>query len=141
MGTPIGEDGSADLQYVKAVANEIGQVMGDSIYGVDKSTVPVGTANIVRDIIQKGLDKRHAILKFDVISNPGFLKEGTAISDCMRPNRIVIGADTLDAVEVMRELYAPYVKSSEERLLSWILQVQKWQNIRRMRCLRPRLDL
>ena len=117
VGTPMGEDGSADLQYVKAVAAEIGKCMEHSLYVVDKSTVPVGTAKLVRDTIQKELDKRGAALTFEVISNPEFLKEGAAIADCMRPDRVIIGADSEDAVEVMRELYAPYVKSSGERFV------------------------
>lgn len=117
VGTPMGEDGSADLQYVKAVAAEIGKCMEHPLYVVDKSTVPVGTAKLVRDTIQKELDKRGAALTFEVISNPEFLKEGAAVADCMRPDRVIIGADSEDAVEVMRELYAPYVKSSGERFV------------------------
>lgn len=113
VGTPMGEDGSADLQYVKAVAREIGQVMERHLYVVDKSTVPVGTATVVRDTIQKELDKRGLDLTFNVISNPEFLKEGAAVTDCMRPDRVVIGVDNEEAAEIMRELYAPNVRSSE----------------------------
>lgn len=113
VGTPMGEDGSADLQYVKAVAEEIGQCMVHHMYVVDKSTVPVGTAKMVRETIQKELDKRGSDLTFDVISNPEFLKEGAAVSDCMRPDRIVIGVDNEDAAEIMRELYRTYVKNTE----------------------------
>lgn len=113
VGTPMGEDGSADLQYVKAVAQEIGQVMERHLYVVDKSTVPVGTATVVRETIQKELDKRGVDLSFDVISNPEFLKEGAAVTDCMRPDRVVIGVENEEAAEVMRELYAPNVRSSE----------------------------
>lgn len=117
VGTPMDEDGSADLQYVKAVAAEIGKCMEHSLYVVDKSTVPVGTAKLVSDTIQRELDKRGAELTFEVISNPEFLKEGAAVADCMKPDRIIIGADSEDAVEVMRELYSPYVKSSGERFV------------------------
>ena len=117
VGTPMGEDGSADLQYVKAAAKEIGQTMTHSLYVVDKSTVPVGTATLVRETIQQELDKRKSDLTFEVISNPEFLKEGAAISDCMHPDRIVVGTDSEEAAEVMRELYAPFVKSSGDRFV------------------------
>ena len=81
VGTPMGEDGSADLHYVKEVASEIGREMSHHMYVVDKSTVPVGTAAMVRETIQKELDQRGMALTFDVISNPEFLKEGTAVAD------------------------------------------------------------
>ena len=113
VGTPMGEDGSADLHYVKAVAEEIGQCMVHNMYVVDKSTVPVGTATMVRETIQQELDKRGSDLTFDVISNPEFLKEGAAVSDCMRPDRVVIGVDNVDSEEIMRELYRTYVKNTE----------------------------
>jgi len=92
VGTPMGEDGSADLHYVLGVAEEIGRKMKHSLYVVDKSTVPVGTAGRVRRAIQKELDRRGSKLTFEVISNPEFLKEGNAVADCMKPDRIVIGA-------------------------------------------------
>lgn len=117
VGTPMGEDGSADLQYVTAVAAEIGKNMERPLYVVDKSTVPVGTAKLVRETIQNELNKRGSKLTFEVIANPEFLKEGAAVADCMRPDRVIIGADSENAVEVMRELYAPYVKSSGERFV------------------------
>ncbi|MCI9489039.1 UDP-glucose/GDP-mannose dehydrogenase family protein [Lachnospiraceae bacterium 48-42] len=117
VGTPMGEDGSADLQYVTAVASEIGKGMVHHMYVVDKSTVPVGTAEIVRDTIQRELDKRNSDLTFDVISNPEFLKEGTAVADCMKPDRIVIGTDNNEAAEVMRELYNVYVRNTENFIL------------------------
>ncbi len=117
VGTPMGEDGSADLQYVKAVAKSIGQVMEHPLYVVDKSTVPVGTAEMVREIIQKELDNRGAQITFDVISNPEFLKEGAAVSDCLHPDRVVIGIDNEDSIEIMRDLYAPFVKNSGERFV------------------------
>ena len=117
VGTPMGEDGSADLQYVTAVAHSIGKYMKHHMYVVDKSTVPVGTAGKVRAAIQEELDAKGSDLTFDVISNPEFLKEGSAISDCMKPDRIVIGVDNEDAAEEMRELYKPYVMNTENFIL------------------------
>ncbi len=113
VGTPMGEDGSADLHYVLGVAESIGKYMTHHMYVVDKSTVPVGTAGKVRDKIQEELDKRGSGLTFDVISNPEFLKEGSAIADCMKPDRIVIGVDNEDAEETMRELYKPYLMNTD----------------------------
>lgn len=113
VGTPMGEDGSADLRYVLDVAGSIGACMKQHMYVVDKSTVPVGTAVRVRERIQKELDERGSTLTFDVISNPEFLKEGSAIADCMKPDRIVIGVDNVGAEEVMRELYKPYFMNTE----------------------------
>ncbi|BBG65727.1 UDP-glucose dehydrogenase [Hydrogenimonas sp.] len=107
VGTPQGEDGSADLRYVLKVAEEIGQNMVHDMIVVDKSTVPVGTADLVKETIQKELDKRGSSLKFSVVSNPEFLKEGSAIEDFMKPDRVVIGADDEEAMETMKELYAP----------------------------------
>ncbi|MCR4642606.1 MAG: UDP-glucose/GDP-mannose dehydrogenase family protein [Lachnospiraceae bacterium] len=117
VGTPMGEDGSADLHYVLTVAKSIGEVMERHTYVVDKSTVPVGTAKKVRDAIQAELDRRGSDLTFDVISNPEFLKEGTAVSDCMRPDRIVIGVDNENAAETMRELYRHYVLNTDNFIL------------------------
>lgn len=117
VGTPMGEDGAADLQYVLSVASNIGKNMSRHMYVVDKSTVPVGTAKKVRDAIQKELDIRNSKLTFDVISNPEFLKEGTAVSDCSRPDRIIIGADSEKAVKVMKQLYTPLVKNTEAVIL------------------------
>lgn len=113
VGTPMGEDGSADLQYVLAVAESIGKYMVRHMFVVDKSTVPVGTAQKVRSVIQQELDIRHSELTFDVISNPEFLKEGTAVSDCSRPDRIVIGTDNEHAAKVIKELYLPMVRNNE----------------------------
>ena len=113
VGTPMGEDGSADLQYVTAVAKDIGRFMARHMYVVDKSTVPVGTAEAVREAIQGELDRRGSDLTFDVISNPEFLKEGSAVSDCLKTDRIVIGADNEDAADLMKELYKPYVMNTE----------------------------
>lgn len=113
VGTPMGEDGSADLQYVMAAARQIGQYMVHNMYIVDKSTVPVGTGDKVREVIQEELDKRQSDLTFDVISNPEFLKEGNACQDFMHPDRVVIGSENAKSIEVMQELYEPFIRSSE----------------------------
>ena len=109
VGTPLGEDGSADLQYVLSVARSIGKYMVRHMYVVDKSTVPVGTADLVRGHIQGELDNRGSDLTFDVISNPEFLKEGAAINDWTLPDRVVIGSDSQDAIAVMEALYRPFL--------------------------------
>jgi len=113
VGTPPGEDGSADLQYVLAVAKEIGQVIDGYCVVVDKSTVPVGTAERVRDVVRGELEKRSVRAEFDVVSNPEFLKEGDAVQDFMRPDRIIIGTDSERAREMLRELYAPFMRTHE----------------------------
>lgn len=113
VGTPPGEDGSADLQYVLAVARQIGQIIDDYCVIVDKSTVPVGTAEQVRDVVRAEISKRKLSTEFDVVSNPEFLKEGDAVQDFMRPDRIVIGADSDRAREMLRELYAPFMRTRE----------------------------
>ena len=113
VGTPMGDDGSADLQYVLAVAKSIGQNLEKYSVIVDKSTVPVGTADKVTATIQAELDKRHLNIKFDVVSNHEFLKEGAAIDDFMTPDRVVIGAATKQAMDTMRELYAPFMKNHD----------------------------
>ncbi len=117
VGTPMGEDGSADLHYVLEVAGSIGKYMQHHMYVVDKSTVPVGTAKKVREAIQAELKRRKVDLTFDVISNPEFLKEGTAVADCMRPDRIVIGVSNAKAAEVMQELYMPYIRNTENFII------------------------
>lgn len=113
VGTPMGEDGSADLQYVLAVAEEIGQSMTKHTYIINKSTVPVGTADKVRETVTRVLADRGADLTFDVISNPEFLKEGAAVSDFMKPDRVVVGTDNEEALEVMKELYSPFTVNHE----------------------------
>ncbi len=113
VGTPPGEDGSADLQYVLAAARAIAQHMDGPRVIVDKSTVPVGTADKVRDAVARTLAARGATHAFSVVSNPEFLKEGAAVEDFMRPDRIVVGADDALAVEAMRELYAPFQRNHE----------------------------
>ena len=108
VGTPMGDDGSADLKYVLQVAEAIGKNMTKHLVVVDKSTVPVGTADLVTQTIQKALDLRKSYLTFAVVSNPEFLKEGAAIKDFMHPDRVVVGADNDDAMSLMRNLYAPF---------------------------------
>ncbi|HEU4774632.1 MAG TPA: UDP-glucose/GDP-mannose dehydrogenase family protein [Lysobacter sp.] len=113
VGTPPDEDGSADLQYVLAVANTIGEHLETPALVVDKSTVPVGTADKVRATIAAVLAARGVQVGFEVVSNPEFLKEGDAVNDFMRPDRVVIGTDDVEAVETMRRLYAPFVRSHD----------------------------
>ncbi|HPT52488.1 MAG TPA: UDP-glucose/GDP-mannose dehydrogenase family protein [Bacteroidales bacterium] len=109
VGTPPDEDGSADLQYVLNVARTVGKTMQHYVLLVTKSTVPVGTAQKVRQAIQEELDKRHANIPFDVASNPEFLKEGDAVSDFMKPDRIVVGVDSEQAKEILQKIYRPFV--------------------------------
>ena len=113
VGTPPDEDGSADLKYVLAVARTIGQHLQKPAVIVDKSTVPVGTADKVRAAIAEVLAQRGVEIAFDVVSNPEFLKEGAAVEDCMRPDRIVIGADNPAAIEKLKRLYAPFNRNHE----------------------------
>jgi UDPglucose 6-dehydrogenase len=113
VGTPPDEDGSADLQYVLSVARDIANHMNEYKIVVDKSTVPVGTADLVRLEMQRVLDARHSQLTFDVVSNPEFLKEGAAIEDFMKPDRVVVGVEQDSVGEVMRELYAPFNMNSD----------------------------
>ena len=109
VGTPPDEDGSADLKYVLGVANDIGTHMQDYLVVVTKSTVPVGTANKVKAALTAALSKRGSSLTFDVASNPEFLKEGAAIDDFLKPDRIVVGVSSAKAEEVMRKLYKPFL--------------------------------
>ena len=114
VGTPPDEDGSADLKYVLAVAHTIATHMSRETLVIDKSTVPVGTADKVATKIQDTLTARRATLGFHVVSNPEFLKEGSAVSDCLKPDRIVIGTDGNEyAKNIMRELYEPFNRSHE----------------------------
>ena len=117
VGTPPDEDGSADLKYVVAAARNIGRHMSDYKVVVDKSTVPVGTADQVRAAITDELQKRGADLTFSVVSNPEFLKEGAAVEDFMKPDRIVVGADEPRAMETMRQLYAPFQRNHERIIM------------------------
>ena len=117
VGTPPDEDGSADLQYVVAVARSIGEHMDDYRIVVNKSTVPVGTADKVRSAVNEVLAKRGRDIAFDVVSNPEFLKEGAAIEDFMKPDRIVVGTDNPRTTELMRALYAPFNRN-RDRMIS-----------------------
>jgi UDPglucose 6-dehydrogenase len=117
VGTPPGEDGSADLRHVMAAARAIGARMTDYKVIVDKSTVPVGTADAVRAAIAEELKKRNTTCEFSVVSNPEFLKEGVAVADFMRPDRVVIGAEDERAILLMRALYAPYVRNRDRVLV------------------------
>jgi UDPglucose 6-dehydrogenase len=117
VGTPPDEDGSADLQYVVAAAGNIGRHMNGYKVVVNKSTVPVGTADKVRTTIAAELQARGASIDFSVVSNPEFLKEGAAVDDFMKPDRIVVGADDARAIELMRELYAPFQRNRERLIL------------------------
>ncbi len=124
VGTPPDEDGSADLKHVLAVAREIGQNLQDYCVIVDKSTVPVGTAEKVRQAVHAELERRGVEVDFDVVSNPEFLKEGAAVEDFTRPDRIVIGCDNERSLEVMRELYFPFVRNHERLCLMGIKEAE-----------------
>lgn len=113
VGTPPDEDGAADLQYVTAVARSIGQRMQDYRIVVNKSTVPVGTADRVRETVEAELRSRGVAIEFDVVSNPEFLKEGAAIEDFMKPDRIIVGTDNPRTTELLRVLYGPYNRSHD----------------------------
>ncbi|MBN8476131.1 UDP-glucose/GDP-mannose dehydrogenase family protein [Sulfuritalea sp.] len=117
VGTPPDEDGSADLQYVVAAARNIGRHMTGYKVVVDKSTVPVGTADKVRAAIAKELEARGASVDFSVVSNPEFLKEGAALDDFLKPDRIVVGAEDERAIGLMRELYAPFQRNRERLIV------------------------
>ena len=118
VGTPMGNDGSADLKYVLQVAKEIGQNMQNTLIIVDKSTVPVGTADKVKQTIQSELEVRKLNIDFHVVSNPEFLKEGDAINDFMKPDRVVVGSEDETATKKMRILYSPFFRSSMDRLIT-----------------------
>ena len=117
VGTPPDEDGSADLRHVIAAAEAIGARMTDYKVVIDKSTVPVGTAERVREVVAAALARRGVAVDFAVVSNPEFLKEGAAVNDFMRPDRVVIGADDERAVLLMRALYSPYVRNRDRVLV------------------------
>lgn len=117
VGTPPGEDGSADLQYVTAAARNIGRHLDKYAVIVDKSTVPVGTADKVRAAIADELAKRGAKTEFSVVSNPEFLKEGAAIEDFLKPDRIVVGSDDERATKLMRQLYQPFQRNHERMIV------------------------
>ena len=117
VGTPPDEDGSADLRYVLAVAATIAAHMAEPKVVVNKSTVPVGTADKVRAKLAEGLAARGSDLGFDVVSNPEFLKEGAAVADCMRPDRIVIGTSDRESEELLREVYAPFSRNHDKLIV------------------------
>ena len=117
VGTPPGEDGSADLQHVLDAARAIGRHMGEYRVIVNKSTVPVGPADKVRKEIEKELEKQNRNIPFSVVSNPEFLKEGAAVEDFMRPDRIIVGSDDARATALLRELYAPFQRNHERLML------------------------
>lgn len=117
VGTPPLADGSSDLSAVESVARDIGRHLAEPAVIVNKSTVPVGTGDRVRTIISQQLSERNANLTFDVVSNPEFLKEGAAIEDFMRPDRIIVGSDSPRAIEVMRELFAPFNRNHNRLLV------------------------
>lgn len=117
VGTPPGEDGSADLRHVLAAAKAVGERMNRPVIVVDKSTVPVGTAGRVRAVVSAALERRNKSFSFAVVSNPEFLKEGVAIEDFMRPDRIIIGSDDVAAIDVMRQLYAPFSRNHNKMVV------------------------
>lgn len=117
VGTPPGRDGRADLSYVRQVARDVGQHMNDYKIVVDKSTVPVGTADEVRGLIQEELNSRGVQHEFDVVSNPEFLKEGDAVSDFMKPDRVIVGTDNIRTAELLKALYAPFARSRDKLIV------------------------
>lgn len=118
VGTPPDEDGSADLQYVTEAARNIGRFMTSEKVIVDKSTVPIGTGDTVTAAIAEELKKRNVDIHYSVVSNPEFLKEGAAVEDFMRPDRIVIGTEDLKAIEVMKQVYAPFQRNHERLVVT-----------------------
>ncbi len=117
VGTPPGKDGRADLSYVYQVAGDVGRSMPEYRIIVDKSTVPVGTADKVRSLIQHELDQRGADMEFDVVSNPEFLKEGDAVSDFMKPDRVIVGTDNIRVAELLKALYSPFARSRDKLIV------------------------
>jgi len=117
VGTPPDEDGSADLKYVLAVAETIATHMNDSKIIIDKSTVPVGTADKVKNKVSEILKKRSLVLDFHIVSNPEFLKEGSAVQDCQKPDRIVVGTDNSDVADTLRELFAPFNRNHDRMII------------------------
>ena len=117
VGTPPKADGSCDLTFVHQVASEIGQKIDEYKIVVNKSTVPVGTADSVKEIIAKKLKKRSISIEFDVVSNPEFLKEGDAVKDFMKPDRIVVGTDNIRTAKLLETLYAPFARSRAKMIV------------------------
>ena len=117
VGTPSCDDGSCDLSYVEAVARQIGKRMSAPLIVVDKSTVPVGTADRVRALISEELQKRGGSIAFDVVSNPEFLKEGDAVNDFMKPDRVIVGTENPESAAILRTLYSPFARSREKLIV------------------------
>lgn len=117
VGTPPDENGAADLQHVLAVAEGIGKCMADYKIIINKSTVPVGTADRVREVIREKLQERGESIEFDVVSNPEFMKEGDSINDFMKPDRVVIGTDNVRTAELMKEIYTPFAMDREKMII------------------------
>jgi len=124
VGTPQDRDGSADLSMVLQVARDIGRQMNGYKVIVEKSTVPVGTARQVRQVIQEELQARGEEIEFDVVSNPEFLKEGTAIDDFMKPDRVVVGSDEVRVAELMKELYAPFTRTNSPIIIMDVVSAE-----------------
>jgi UDPglucose 6-dehydrogenase len=122
--TPSREDGSCDISYVESAVRHIARMMNQYKIIVDKSTVPVGTAALVTKIIQQELEKRGVQIPFDVVSNPEFLKEGAAIQDCLKPDRIIIGADSVKALEVMKEIYSAFTLNYDRIITMDVLSAE-----------------
>ena len=117
VGTPPNPDGSCDLSYVEQVAKEIGSIIEDYKIVINKSTVPVGTADLVKSIIQKELETRDCSIQFDVVSNPEFLKEGDAVNDFMKPDRVIVGTDDVRTAKLLETLYSPFARSREKMII------------------------
>ena len=124
VDTPVSHDGSADLSQVAAAAHSIAEALDTPLLVVNKSTVPVGTADFVRTTIAKVLRRRGSSVAFDVVSNPEFLKEGSAVYDCMKPDRVIIGADNSASAATMQELYAPFMLSRDRLIIMDILSAE-----------------
>jgi len=117
VGTPSLEDGSCDLSHIHKVAGQIGRAIGEYKIIINKSTVPVGTAEAVRNIIQEEIHQRHLEIEFDVVSNPEFLKEGDAVNDFMKPDRVIVGTDNIRTAKLLESLYAPFARSRDKMIL------------------------
>lgn len=124
VGTPSNEDGSADLNYVLQAARDIGEYINDYTVIVDKSTVPVGTAEKVTQEIRQTLNQRGKNIEFDVVSNPEFLKEGAAVNDFMRPDRVVIGSNSDKATHLMKQIYAPFTRNHERTIVMGVREAE-----------------
>lgn len=120
VGTPPRPDGSCDLSYVEQVARQVGEIITDYKIFINKSTVPVGTADRVREIIQQEIDKRGLRIEFDVVSNPEFLKEGDAVNDFLKPDRVIVGTDNVRTAKLLETLYAPFARSREKMIVMGI---------------------